>query len=635
MSPENENQLLFQFHSLLNEKKLEAVKPLVEMAQERFPLSCAMQFCVGRYYEEMKMIETAKQQYLLCITLHSKFVQPYIGYARTVLETKNASELAKLKRLLRSIYGQPTLNNTVNPPRVEMNVRDTRLICKLLGGLYMEERNLKEAKAVFMTLYDFLERIRDETDPEYIAGFKEACHNLSQLYAYSDMEKSHEYCIQGIRVIPVKNNSPEEIHDLHQKLLVSLVISSNYVIESAKIPEYAILFENYRANSPKTIPQKYAHDKLRIGYLSCDFNRNALVYFVIPLLKYFDPNRFEVYCYYTNPARDYMTDYLETLPVQWVYTSKMNLLEVYNHMKENEIDILIDLNTIGYGGLLELVAMKPAPIIINYLGYPEHVYFPEVDYRICDRITNTDLVEKNVTSYGKREKTLFMPNLFICYQPNPSCARPLIVYSTPHDKIHLGVINKVCKQSALMRGVWKRILEANPDTVLITKLNEVEQSTEVYDDFPKDQVQVQLFQTELDGYYQLFNNIDIAMDTLPYSGTTTTCSALMMGLPTITIGKSNKHCCNVSESILTHCGFQEFIASSLEHYEKMILSQIQKIREEKAKSYAIYLEKENEHRKRNREIFLERMDPVRFMSDYENLLKTMYQNHYGNNLNNN
>jgi predicted O-linked N-acetylglucosamine transferase (SPINDLY family) len=315
----------------------------------------------------------------------------------------------------------------------------------------------------------------------------------------------------------------------------------------------------------------------------------------------------------------------------------MSLRAVKEDMRARNIHVLVDTNTLAYGGLMDLIAMKPAPIIIGYLGFPEHCYFPEIDYRIVDRVTNSPLVENNTALYaGARETSLFLPRSFLCWHPFPNFTEREIAiqYATRKDEVVIGIYNKICKHSVVVRRVWAQLARQFPFVKFIIKLNEYEHGTQLYahGDTRIDPVQLVIkpFEKNLARYYELFNQVDICADTFPYAGTTTTCSALFMGIVPVVFGRTNRHVSNVSESILEHCGFVDNVTTNETEYRLLLEQKIQKVRREKTERYAFFLEQEQLRRHLVRNQFLEAMEPRAFMRDYETAIKGVVESHANN-----
>jgi predicted O-linked N-acetylglucosamine transferase (SPINDLY family) len=347
--------------------------------------------------------------------------------------------------------------------------------------------------------------------------------------------------------------------------------------------------------------------KIRLGYISPDLNKNAVGLFVTPLLKYYDSTRFDIFVYYTNQKSDSFTRTFKSYDgIHWRDCHDLSDTQLYDLVHgQDHIDILIDLITHGIGGRLEFLAMAPAPIIINYLGYPGVTDLPSVTHRItdivCDPLPSTT-----------HEQFLYMPRCFLCYHLFDGITLPSI--KTPTEgKIHIGIMNKLSKHHAFIREVYESILSKNENIVLCIKLGEHEILPEEFYKNHRQQIKVMEFTESLEEYLEQYNQLDFCLDTYPYSGTTTTCSSLLMGVPVITYyNSSHRHVSNVTASILNACQLGEYICSTWEQYKKMANKPMKINRED------------------IRNKFLSAMNPRQFMREFEDMLgitlsKTMRQ----------
>ena len=249
--------------------------------------------------------------------------------------------------------------------------------------------------------------------------------------------------------------------------------------------------------------------------------------------------------------------------INWYDVSEMDNSDIYNMIKFNhKIDVLVDLISAGHSGKLDLIAMSPANVIINYLGYPGTSGLEQMTHRLTDNKVDNDSSQSEYT-----EKFLYLPRSFICFHMFENIKRVEIKHKRRGDgKICIGIMNKISKHHSSIRKVWKEIVEENSNVVLYIKRGEdfMENIEELYKDFPKDSVVFLPFSHTLEKYLSQFNEIDFCIDTQPYSGTTTTCTSLFMGVPVFTVyNKKNKHVSNVTGSILLNMGKEEFISKDL------------------------------------------------------------------------
>jgi len=311
--------------------------------------------------------------------------------------------------------------------------------------------------------------------------------------------------------------------------------------------------------------------KLRIGYISPDFRKHSVTFYFESLLDGHDRNKFEIYGYGNIVKSDQATDRLIDKFDFYRDIYKVDDEEVGEFIRSDSIDILVDLAGHTGRNRLHVLAYKPAPIQVTYLGYPNTTGMTQVDYRLTDAIADTPDQQQYYT-----EKLVFLPNGFLCY--NPGELQPT-VKSLPmlhKDYIAFGSFNNINKLSPVIIKIWVDILNAVPNSRLILKFTQGKDSQvrEYYYNLfaehglenPKERIMIFRW-LELSEHFELYNNVDIALDTYPYNGTTTTCQALLMGVPVITLVGS-RHSSRVGLDILSRLDMQFFAARTPEEYVK-------------------------------------------------------------------
>ncbi len=313
------------------------------------------------------------------------------------------------------------------------------------------------------------------------------------------------------------------------------------------------------------------HRKLRIGYISPDFRSHSVTYYFESLLDGHDRNKFEIYGYGDIAEPDETTERLIDKFDFYQDIKGVDDETVAEFIRSNSIDILVDLAGHTGRNRLHVLGFKPAPIQVTYLGYPNTTGMDQVDYRLTDAIADTPDQQQYYT-----EKLVFLPNGFLCYNPGK---RQPTVKSLPmshEDYITFGCFNNINKLSPVIIKTWVDILNAVPNSRLMLKFLAGIDS-EVRDYYhnlfaehglenPKDQIMISGWLSP-EQHLELYNNIDIALDTYPYNGTTTTCQALLMGVPVITLVGSH-HSSRVGLDILTRLDMQFFAARTSQEYVK-------------------------------------------------------------------
>ncbi len=308
--------------------------------------------------------------------------------------------------------------------------------------------------------------------------------------------------------------------------------------------------------------------RLKIAYISPDMRTHSVSNFFEPLLAAHNSDQVETVCYSSIPCPDETTISLQNLAHQWRDISRMPDTEIIKMIRDDGIDILVDLAGHTACNHLTIFLYKPAPIQVTWLGYPNTTGLSTIDYRITDYMADPKEQDKYYT-----EKLYRLPECFLCYKAPESCppVSPLPAIGTEY--ITFGSFNNLDKMNRSVIRLWSNILKEITNARLLLKnpaLSEKENCKRILSWFAEDSID--LGRIELHGrvpcreeHLAFYSRIDIALDTFPYNGTTTTCEALWMGVPVITqIG--DRHAGRVGLSLLSTMGLDAWVADSVEHY---------------------------------------------------------------------
>jgi tetratricopeptide (TPR) repeat protein len=304
---------------------------------------------------------------------------------------------------------------------------------------------------------------------------------------------------------------------------------------------------------------------IRIGYVSPDFSMHAVSFFIKPILRYYDTNRFKVFCYANVVKPDTVTHEFQTMDLEWRDIYGLSDTSVIAQIKRDEIDILVDLAGHTRNNRLSLFAMKPAPVQLTYLGYPNTTGLQAIDYRLTDRIADPPASQKFHT-----EKLMYLKPCFLCYEPQVDTPIPTRIDS---EKITFGSFNNIGKMNKHVIQTWSSILLKIPNAQLFLKsrvLADDKMQQFVRNSFKEfgvqqDQLVFSGFIHDHTAHLESYHKVDIALDSFPYNGTTTTFESLWMGVPVITL-EGNTHASRVGKSILTSLDLTDFIASNESEY---------------------------------------------------------------------
>ena len=327
-------------------------------------------------------------------------------------------------------------------------------------------------------------------------------------------------------------------------------------------------FGGFKAKSPLSVKiKKKSNERLRIGYVSGDFRAHSVAYFFKPLLQNHNSHVVETFCYYNNNFIDKITNNIMTTCDHWRSIFGIPDSEIFKIIRKDKIDILVDLS--GHTGKNNLLvfAQKPAPIQVTWLGYPNTTGLSSIDYRFTDIIADPIGEADDLHS----EKLLRLPNGFLCFQGNEKVLSKSNPPQTHHDYITFGSFNNLSKITPEVIDVWSKILNLIPKSHLILKCRKLKHNKDYYYELfknkgiDKDRIQLYEHLPSTSDHLELYNSVDIGLDPFPYNGATTTCEALWMGVPVITL-LGDRHAGRVGASILTNVGLKDFIARDIDSY---------------------------------------------------------------------
>jgi protein O-GlcNAc transferase len=308
-----------------------------------------------------------------------------------------------------------------------------------------------------------------------------------------------------------------------------------------------------------------AERRLRIGYVSGDLNSHPVALFLLPVLERHDRARFEVCCYSTGTRADDFTRRVAAHCDVWRDAAASSETQLAQAIHADAVDILIDLS--GHSGVsrLGVFALQPAPVQAAWLGYLNTTGLTRIHYRITDAVSDPPAAERLHTETLER-----LPHTQWCYRPfvqTPAAAPPPCLRD---GRVTFGSFTQIAKLSSATLALWGAIFRQLPDARLaVLGVAAGRASTEVRERLAgvgigASRVTLVPF-APLREYYDWFAKVDIALDTTPYSGGTTTCDALWMGVPVVSL-PGPRPPSRSAASILTTLGLADWIASSPEDY---------------------------------------------------------------------
>jgi predicted O-linked N-acetylglucosamine transferase (SPINDLY family) len=356
--------------------------------------------------------------------------------------------------------------------------------------------------------------------------------------------------------------------EAHNNLLYQLNFHPDYSPE-------AVYQEHKAWNEQRALPlakfiKPHANDRnperqLRIGYVSPNFRDHVVGLNLIPLFDHHDREKFHITCFHGSPKQDLITQEFRKRADGWHSINKLSDEEVSEMVRREKIDILVDLTLQMDGSRLLIFARKPAPVQVTFAGYPGTTGLTTIDYRLTDPYL--DPPGMNDSFYS--ERSVRLPHSFWCYytegdrpplNPLPALERGFVVF---------GCLNNHVKVNAEVLALWKRVMEAVPNSKLLLAAPHGEHRKRVCSQMQLEEGRVQ-FAGKLprEAYLETYQLIDICLDTFPYNGHTTSLDSFWMGVPVVTLcGRSAVSRAGFSQA--SNLGLTELVANTPDEFVRI------------------------------------------------------------------
>jgi len=377
---------------------------------------------------------------------------------------------------------------------------------------------------------------------------------------------------QGLQKQAEQHHAKAVSLDPNKRRYHSNWLLQQHYLESGSRVDLVAAHRDWPGNRGQQRRNDYPNDprpdrKLRVGYLSQDLRKHSVAYFAQNLFGANMHDDMEFYCYADGPS-DEMTDKLATLADHWRSVSTLNEEAVANLIKSDCIDILVELNGHTSDRILSVAALQPAPVQVTYLGYPDTTGLAAIDYRITDDVADPAGTENTCT-----EKLARIPGCFLCYKAPDDSPEVVPVPCVNNGYFTFGSFNNVAKINDRVIELWARLLLFVPGSRLCLKNRSLDDEdvrariTSWFADhgINDDRLILRGSESSTRGHLSRYADIDVGLDTFPYCGTTTTCEALWMGVPVITLSGSS-HAGRVGTSLMKAVGHPEWIAGSPDEY---------------------------------------------------------------------
>lgn len=415
-----------------------------------------------------------------------------------------------------------------------------------LAALLHQDGSLTEAAALLKTALKIM------------PDFPEALNNLGTLLKdWGELDEALACFRRAIRLKPD-----------YEAAQSNLLFALNYAT-AVKMDD--VYREHQRYGQRHAIPARpgktvQAGGRLKVGYVSGDFRRHTVAYFIEPVMAQHDRNRFEIICYCNNAA-DEVTARLQRYADRWRDIRFMPASQAAQKIREDGIDILIDLAGHTAHSRLDVFALRPAPVQLSWLGYFNTTGLPSIDYLVSDPVSSP-LDDAQRFS----ETLLRMPHVRLCYQAAAYAPQPSALPALHNGYVTFGSFNLLTKLNSAVIAVWSRILTAVPESRLLLKsrcFGEPALCERFIEQFARHGIVRERLilrrhspHAEMLGEYA---GIDIALDPFPFNGGITTCEALWQGVPVLAL-RGESMIGRQSASFLHALKMDEWIATSQQDY---------------------------------------------------------------------
>jgi protein O-GlcNAc transferase len=397
------------------------------------------------------------------------------------------------------------------------------------------------------------------------ANYGEAYTNLAGALAdRGEAEQSTAAYRRALELNPTSSG-------VHGNLLYSLYFHPDYDAH-AILKEHRVWVDRYaRPLASAIVPHRNKRDpqrRLRVGYLSPDFCTHVVGWNLLPLLEHHDHSKFEVYCYSNVRRPDAFTDKIRSCVDVWRDINALSDEAAAQLIRDDQIDILVDLALYMAANRLLIFARKPAPVQVTYLGYCGTTGLDTIDYRISDPYF--DEPDGDCSCYS--EQTLRLPRTYWSYRPGGPTPEVGQLPARKAGHVTFGCLNTLGKVNDPVLQLWARVMNAVPGSRLLinSPVGRARQwITRVLGvgGIEASRLEFARFQP-WPAYIEVYNRIDIALDPFPCNGGITTCDGLWMGVPVVTL-HGQTAVGRAGSSILHNVGLPELIASSQDEYVKI------------------------------------------------------------------
>lgn len=423
-----------------------------------------------------------------------------------------------------------------------------------LGSLVMRSRGVIEAVSHLqqaIALKPYLSEAHNNLGlaVQDMGEADEALHHFATaLKLNPDFIEAHSNLLLGLNYAP--GTAPEDVYDAHA--------------DYGRKMEKPFVVSNQEGGCTRV-----QQGRLKLGYVSADFRQHSVAHFIEPVLVHHDHGQFEIFCYANHVRDDAVTKRLKSLADHWLNIAHLPDEAFAQQVRVDGIDILVDLTGHMMNNRLPVFARKPAPVQVSWLGYPATTGLTTMDFRITDGLADP----VGMTEHLHTETLVRMPECFSVYQPPVDAPEISGLPAWQNGHVTFGSFNKLAKITPEVMKVWAGLLLAVPGSRLMLKTGVLAESAmrqrvrRIFDELgvTTDRLELLGHDESQEAHLKQYARIDIGLDPFPYNGTTTTCEALWMGVPVLTLA-GHTHVSRVGLSQMTNLGLADLVCETESEY---------------------------------------------------------------------
>ncbi|MDM0115263.1 tetratricopeptide repeat protein [Variovorax sp. J22R133] len=488
-------------------------------------------YMLGKVYFETGDFEMAELAWHKAHALSPEFEHLYLDYCLLLF---NKGKLPQARRLIETGLSHYPQNAN---------------FLFYLGNLYAEGGDYARAAEIYPRSIEL-----QPNSPNVLSNYGTA------LMQTGDLEKAAEFLEKARHLAP-------DVASIFSNYLFCIQYSNKFSHQErfeAHV-EFASLFENpLKAQWGNYERSLLARQRIRIGYVSGDLRAHALSFFIAPIIARHDRTKFEIYCYYSHPVHDATSQRIKEMADQWTPCHGMTDEDLAKQIRLDEIDVLIDLSGHTAHNRLLVFARKPAPVQMTWLGYQATTGLRAIDFRITDEA----LDPIGATEKFHTEALLRLP---ACGTFNPAPDSPQVneLPALSGAPFTFGCLNNPSKITDDVIDLWAEILRRNTSSRLMLGNATPDLIEKLSAQFSRRGIEPTRLifhpKVSLQEYLALHHEIDLALDTFPYNGGTTTFHSLWMGVPIVALDGSSS-LSNVGSSVMKGFGLGRFCGDTAAAY---------------------------------------------------------------------